>query len=122
MLAVLLSGCGSIGNLYTYRGNGVLYTHRVEPLTHHYTPIQVAEADRDSSGGTTELEFRYVAVIWGANAIGEVARQAGFQTIHYADIERRSILFGIWSRNIVRIYGTMKAGNGASGRIDMKGP
>ena len=109
MLAVLLSGCGSIGNLYTYKGNGVLYTHKVEPLTHHYTPIQVAQGDKNSSGDTTELQFRYVTVSWGNNAIGEVAKQAGFQKIHYADIERRSILFGIWSRNIVRIYGTVKA-------------
>ena len=65
MLAVLLSGCGSIGNLYTYKGNGVLYTHKVEPLTHHYTPIQVAQADKNSSGDETELQFRYVTVLWG---------------------------------------------------------
>ena len=114
VLAVLLSGCGSIGNLYTYKGNGVLYTHRVEPLTHHYNPIQVAQADQNSSGDTTELQFRYVSVLWGENAIGEVAKKAGFQTIYYADIERRSILFGIWSRNIVRIYGTVKARQGSS--------
>jgi len=122
ILAVLLSGCGSIGNLYTYRGNGILYTHRVEPLTHHYTPIQVAQADKNSSGHETELEFRYVTVLWGENGIGEVANKAGFQTIHYADIERRSILFGIWSRNTVHIYGTVKAGNGASGKISIKDP
>ena len=114
MLAVLLLGCGSIGNLYMYKGNGVLYTHKVEPLTHHYTPIPVAQADKNSSGDETELQFRYVTVLWGKNAIGEVAKRAGFQTIHYADIERRSILFGIWSRNIVRIYGTVKAGQGSS--------
>ena len=114
VLAVLLSGCGSLGNLYTFKGIGVLYTHKVEPLTHHYTPIQVAQADQNSSGDTTELQFRYVSVLWGKNAIGEVAKKAGFQTISYADIERRSILFGIWSRNIVRIYGTVKAGQGSS--------
>lgn len=122
MLAVLLSGCGSIGNLYTYKGNGVLYTHKVEPLTHHYTPIQVAQADKNSSGDETELQFRYVTVLWGKNAIGEVAKRAGFQTIHYADIERRSILFGIWSRNIVRIYGTVKARNAASCKVGIEGP
>ena len=122
ILAVLLLGCGSVGNLYTYRGSGVLYTHRVEPLSHHYTPIQVAQADKNSSGHETELEFRYVTVLWGKNGIGEVARKAGFETIYYADIERRSILFGIWSRNTVRIYGAMKAGNGASGKPGIKGP
>ena len=123
MLAVLLSGCGSIGNLYQYRGSGVLYTHRVEPLTHHYTPIQVAQGDNDSSGYETELQFHYVTVLWGENGIGEIARQAGFQTIHYADIERRSILFGIWSRNTVRIYGTVKAGNGPpSGKVGTEDP
>jgi hypothetical protein len=122
IMVVILSGCGSVGNLYTFTGAGILYTHTVEPLSHHYTPIQVAKAENDSLGGTTELEFRYVAVIWGKNGIGEVAKQAGFQTIHYADIERKSILFGIWSRNIVHIYGTVKAGNGASGKIDIKGP
>ncbi len=122
ILAVLLSGCGSVGNLYTFKGNGVLYTHRVDPLTHHYTPIQVSQADENSSGHETELQFRYVTVLWGENAIGEVARKAGFQTIHYADIERRSILFGIWSRNTVRIYGTVKAGNGGSGQVGILGP
>jgi len=122
LLAVLLWGCGSVGNLYTFTGAGILYTHKVEPLTHHYTPIQVAEADGNSSGHETELQFRYVAVAWGENAIGEVAKKAGFQTIYYADIERRSILFRIWSRNTVRIYGTVKAGNGASGKVGNKDP
>ncbi len=83
-------------------------------MSHHYTPIQVAQADENSSGDKNELQFRYVTVSWGDNAIGEVAKKAGFQTIHYADIERWSILFGIWSRNIVRIYGTVKAGQGSA--------
>jgi len=122
MLAVLLSGCGSIGNLYTYRGSGILYTHKVEPLTHHYTPIQVDQGDKNSSGYETELEFHYVAVLWGENGIGEIAKKAGFQTIYYADIERRSILSGIWSRNTVRIYGTVKAGNGARDKMGGEGP
>ena len=123
MLAVLLSGCGSIGNLYQYRGSGVLYTHRVEPLTHHYTPIQVDQADMNSSGHETQLQYRSVTVLWGKNGIGEIARQAGFHTIYYADIERRSILFGIWSRNTVHIYGTVKAGNGPpSGKVGTEDP
>jgi hypothetical protein len=112
MLAVLLSGCGY----------GVLYTHKVEPLTYHYTPIQVAKADENSSGHETELQFRSVTVLWGKNAIGEIAKRAGFQTIYYADIERRSILFGIWSRNTVRIYGTVKVKNAASQKVGIEDP
>ena len=115
ILAALAAGCGSIGNLYTYQGRGMLFTHRVEPLTHHYRPIQVAKADQNASGETEELQFRYISVVWGNNAIGEIAKKAGLQTLHYADLERTSILFGLWSRNVVRLYGTAPAGIPNSG-------
>jgi len=102
---LLLSGCGSLGTLYTYRTFGLLYTHTVRPLTRHRDPVDAASASA-ASGNMKQIQFQYVTIIWDDNAIGEIAKKGGIETIHYADLETRSYLLGLWTRNTVHVYGT----------------
>ncbi|MFI5304863.1 MAG: TRL domain-containing protein [Nitrospiria bacterium] len=108
VLAALILGCGSIGSLYTYNGSGLLYTHKIVPLTHHYFPIQTGQINNDSKGDNNQLSFKSITLQMGDNGIGEIAKKAGIETIYYADLEIQSILLGIWSRSRVHIYGTVK--------------
>jgi len=109
VLAALILGCGSIGNLYTYNGSGFLYTHKIVPLTHHYLPIETGQINNDSKGDNNQLSFKNITLQMGDNSIGEIAKKAGIETIYYADLETQSILLGLWSRSRVHIYGTVKA-------------
>lgn len=86
-------------------GAGLLYTHTVQPLTHHRLPIDVAQNDI-AQGDRKEIQFELVTIVWDYNAIGEIARKGGIKTVHYADLETRSVLLGIWSRSVVHVYGT----------------
>ena len=89
----------------TLPGTGLLYTHPVQPLTRHRWPVDVTQND-SAQGDRKEIQFQYVTVVWDYNAIGEIAKKGGIKTIHYADLETRSVFFGIWGRSIVHIYGT----------------
>ncbi len=102
---LLLAGCGSLGTVYSFRGVGLLYTHTVHPLSRHREPATVVRTAA-ASGNMKEIEFRYVSVQWDDKAIGEIARKGGIETIHYADLETKSYLLGIWKRHTVRVYGT----------------
>jgi L-aminopeptidase/D-esterase-like protein len=105
-LALLLSiaGCGSIGNLHTYTGDGIIYTHRVVPLTFNPHPTDIVN---DSNEGDRKMiQFQYVTVTWDYNALGDIAKKGGITKLYYADLEYRSVFFGTWSRYIVHLYGT----------------
>ena len=104
-LVLLLSGCGSLGTLYTYRSRGLLYTHTVRPLTRHRDPMDVAPAGA-ASGNMKQIQFRQITIVWDDNAIGEIARRGGIGTIHYADLETYSYLFNLWTRHRLIVYGT----------------
>jgi len=86
---LLLSGCGSLGTLYTYRSFGLLYTHTVRPLTRHREAVDVAPKAA-ASGNMKQIQVRYFSILWDDNAIGEIAKKGGIGTIHYADLETRS--------------------------------
>lgn len=102
---LLLSGCGSLGSSYSFRGIGLLYTHTVHPLSLHRDPVAVVPTGA-ASGDMKEIQFRYVSILWNDKAIGEIAKKGGIDTIHYADLETRSYVLGIWKRHTVRVYGT----------------
>ena len=104
-LVPLLSGCGSLGTLYTYRSRGLLYTHTVRPLTRHREPVAVAQAGT-ATGNMKQIQFRQITIVWDDNAIGEIAKKGGIGTIHYADLETRMYLFNLWTRHTVIVYGT----------------
>lgn len=102
---LLIAGCGSLGTVYSFRGAGLLYTHTVHPLSRHKEPVTVV-GTAAASGEMKEIEFRYVSILWDDRAIGEIARKGGIETIHFADLETRSYVLGIWKRHTVRVYGT----------------
>jgi len=102
---LLLSGCGSLGTLYTFRSFGLLYTHTVRPLSRHRDAVDVAPSGA-ASGNTKQIQVQYVSILWDDNAIGEIAKRGGIETIHYADLETRSYILGLWTRHTVHVYGT----------------
>jgi len=104
LLALLLTGCGSIANIYKFEGRGLLYSHRTEPLTRNHRPFE-ADGTSTAIGVQKQLHVQYVTITWDSNAIGEIAKRAGIKTILYADIERESVLLGLWRRTTVHIYG-----------------
>jgi hypothetical protein len=98
-LGLLLAGCSNV--LLFNRG---LYSHTVEPLTFNRDPTEVARSQSQAKGEIEQIQF-YVSVLVGENGIGDVAKKHGIETVYYADIEKRSVLFGIWQENIIHVYG-----------------
>jgi hypothetical protein len=45
-----------------------------------------------------------IDVMWSSNAIGDIAKKNGIETIYFADLEVRRILY-IWNQYTVHIYG-----------------
>ena len=87
---------------------GSVYTHTVKPLTVNFqrTPVST---DRPEKGDVKHFRY-YVEAIWDQNAIGQIAKDHGFDEVYYADFEVLSIL-GIWSQYFVHIYGTRSESN-----------
>ena len=94
-LALLLTGC-------VFQGG--LYSHTVVPLTFNRNPTEVARSQGQATGDIQQIQF-YVTILVGENGIGEVAKKHGIETIYYADDETRSVFFGLWSEEIIHVYG-----------------
>ena len=92
-LTLLLTGCGGVG---------VLYRHTVEPLDINHNRT---EAVQSSEQGDVKHYKIYVSIMWDSNAIGDIAKKHGMKTIHYADLERLSVFFGLWNQYTVHVYG-----------------
>ncbi len=92
LLIVSLTGCGM----------GLLYTHTISPLdlNSNQTPLVIESEE----GDVKHLSYSLVDVQWDSNAIGDIARENGIETVYFADIEFFSIL-GIWTQDTVHIYG-----------------
>ena len=93
-VALALGGCAS--------PFGLVYTHTVEPLStdFHGTPVVTDQAP----GDVKQITF-YVSVLWNGNAIGEIAKEHGFQEVYYADLETLRVL-GVWTQEWVHVYGS----------------
>lgn len=99
----VLSGCS----------NGVLFrdgvfSHTVKPLTFNREPTKLREGEREAIGRINQFQYPLTAglgVRIGKNGLGDIAREHGINTIYYADIERWSAVFGIWSAEVVHVYG-----------------
>lgn len=90
---------------------GLVYTHTVEPLTtdFHCTPAVGDEA----KGDTKQIDY-YVRVLWSGNGIGAIAKQHGFESVYYADLETLRVL-GVWTQEWAHVYGTRKAEAASAG-------
>ena len=99
-LSLVLSGCAN-GVLY----NGGLYSHLVEPLTINPSPTEVRSSMTQALGRINQFSYQVVSVRVGKNGLGQVAKEHGLETIYFADIERWSVVFGLWQKEVVHIYG-----------------
>ena len=83
--------------------NGLIYHHTVMPLT---TNFEGTTAGPNAGlGDTKHFRLSYADVVWDSNGIGDIAKKTGLSEVDYADIERISILFGIWNQEWVHVYG-----------------
>ncbi len=93
LTAVLMfTGCAS---------TGIIYTHVTTPLDTNMsqTPSGVVQGE----GEVKELAL-HVSFLWDSNAIGDIAKEHGMETVYYADLEILRIL-SIWSEYTVHVYG-----------------
>ncbi|OGW40992.1 MAG: hypothetical protein A2010_16015 [Nitrospirae bacterium GWD2_57_9] len=103
LLILFLTGC-SRALLF----NNGLFSHTVEPLTFNREPTEVRANEKLAKGRITQFQYPLttaLSVRLGKNGIGDVAKEHGITTIYYADLERWSAAFGLWSSEIVHIYG-----------------
>ncbi|MEW6743625.1 MAG: hypothetical protein AB1486_12790 [Planctomycetota bacterium] len=85
-------------------GCALVYQETVVPLDTNFdsTPV-FTDRTATAEGDVKRIDY-YLSVEWDSNAIGDIARREGFETVYYADIETVSVL-GIWNQRIVHIYG-----------------
>lgn len=83
---------------------GLLYSHTTTPLTTNYQLTPNSDADKRGDGSTKHIHVQLQAK-WDTNGIGEIAKEHGLHDIYYADLEKVSVLLGIWEQEYVHIYG-----------------
>jgi hypothetical protein len=114
VLIVSLSGCsllrapGTPDGSFTFTLRGGLYSHTVQPLTLNREPTDMQKSAKEGKGRITHIDYPLTAVLSvrvGKNGLGQVAKEHGMTTICYADLEQWSALFGLWSMEIIHIYG-----------------
>ncbi len=101
MLCVALSGSGCT------LGNGLLYTNVIEPLDLNMsnTPVGNRQGESRLTRVVEPFTGANMAVEINSNAIADAARRSGLTVVHYADLRRKEILFGIWQERTVVVYG-----------------
>jgi len=102
-LFVVLTGCTR-----PLLFNNGLFMHTVEPLTLNPNPTEVRESLEQARGSIIQVSYPLTPALGvrvGKNGLGDVAKKQGIETVYYADIERWSALFGLWSQDVVHIYG-----------------
>jgi len=114
VMILFLSGCsllrapGTLENSPTFTLRGGLYSHTVQPLTVNREPTDVKNSVMEEKGRITQIDYPLMGVLSvrvGNNGLGQVAKEHGMTTIYYADLEQWSALFGLWSTEVVHIYG-----------------
>jgi hypothetical protein len=86
----------------------VIYTKAKVPFTKKLdrTPNELVINAR---GAVTRLQEPFsgygVYTEFDSNAIGDIARKNGLKTVYYADLEKFSVLFGIWRYHRIIVYG-----------------
>jgi hypothetical protein len=64
---------------------------------------------KSGSGSSKRVEIPTTRVDigaeWDSRAIGDIAKEHGISVVHSCESRRQSVLFGIWRRDEVIIYG-----------------
>lgn len=104
-LAVALSVTGCSRALLFNNG---LFSHTIEPLTFNREPTEMTKGRKPARGQIDQVQSPLQAALsvrLGKNGLAEVAKENGITFIYFADLERWSIAFGLWSKEVVHIYG-----------------
>jgi len=99
LAALALGGCIS----------GAIYQNTIEPLDTNFDRTQVFSERPDRGDGEVKhlalpIAYARLHFLWDSNAIGDIARRNGLETVHYADLERLNVL-GVWRTYKVHVYG-----------------
>ena len=81
---------------------GLIYRHIVTPLDLDLK--ETKQGPRQGSGNIKYFSYTYITFMWDSNAIYDMAKKEGIETIYYADLETLSIL-RLWHQYTVHIYG-----------------
>lgn len=100
MVAVALSGCGVITR-------GIIYTDTTQPLCKDARRTTLGSKSGSGSSKRVEIPTTRVDIgaEWDSRAIGDIAKEHGISVVHSCESRRQSVLFGIWRRDEVIIYG-----------------
>ena len=100
VLAAAISGCGVITR-------GVIYTDTIQPLCTDARGTTVGSKRASGSSKRVEIPTTRVDIgaEWDSRAIGDIAKANGITTVYSCETRRQSILFGLWRRDEVIIYG-----------------
>lgn len=80
---------------------GILYTHTKIPLDTNMS--ETTAAGKGAEGDLKHISF-YVDVMWDSNAIGDIAKKNGIETVYYSDLEILRVLT-VWNQYTVHVYG-----------------
>ena len=81
---------------------GFVYTHTISPLDLDLN--ETKKGSQHGSGDIKHFSYTYITFMWDSNAIYDIAKSEGMETIYYADLETLRIL-GLWRQYKVHIYG-----------------
>lgn len=85
---------------------GIIYSDVTLPLQTNLNVTKNGAKTSDSDAKEVhDPFFTGVRVQWDSNAIGDVMRRDSIQTGRFADLRIRSIVFGIWTQQWVRVTG-----------------
>jgi hypothetical protein len=97
---VCLSGCGVITR-------GIIYTDTTQPLCRDARGTTLGSKSGSGSSKRVEIPTTRVDIgaEWDSRAIGDIAKAHGISVVHSCESRRQSVLFGIWRRDEVIVYG-----------------
>ena len=86
---------------------GVVYTEKTEPLTTnmHNAEYVLGTALSDMFSVKEPITGAGIRGEWANLALGQTAKINGLDTINYADLRTKSILFGLYEKTTVMVYG-----------------
>ncbi len=95
-----LSGCGVISR-------GIIYTDTIQPLCQDARGTMLGTQVASGSSKRVEIPTTRVDIgaEWDSRAIGDIAKAHGISTVYGCDSRRQSVLFGLWRKDEVIIYG-----------------
>lgn len=86
---------------------GIIYTDTIQPLCKDLRGTTLGSKTASGSSKRVEIPTTRVDIgaEWDSRAIGDIAKEHGISTVYTCESRRQSVLFGLWRRDEVIIYG-----------------